>query len=448
MRAAPLAVLPVIALFSCSDYGITGQTPGQRPGNDTEDNYVDGPAPEIKVDPELVTFGWRQVDCPADPRTVTVTNIGDMELRVDDLRLAGTGSGHFDILGNPQDLQPGESFDFRVGFTAAAFQDYEIQVEIDSNDPRRRTATVDVTGSGSEFSINEEAWVQPEVSAVDVLWVVDNSCSMSDMQHKLGDQFRSFIESFHAIGVDYQIGVTSTDMDDPTHSGHLLGPKKIMTNDDPDVYDLFVEAASLGTSGSPDERGTDAAYAALTEPLISGPNAGLVREDATLAIVVLSDEDDYSRMETPDFITWLDSYKPDADRSSLSAIVGDWHDRPGAIGCSSSGFPPIMAESGRRYIMVQEATGGVFQSICEEDFDSVLTHIAYGSSGLRIAFELEREPVTIGGIKVTVDGEEIPRHPINGWYFDAHANAVRFARRMIPGPGSVILISYPISDDC
>ncbi|TVQ92232.1 MAG: choice-of-anchor D domain-containing protein [Deltaproteobacteria bacterium] len=448
MRAASIALLSFVASVGCSDYSLTGQNAGDRPGNTNGGGHVDGPAPEIKLDPESFSFGWRQVDCPSDPRSVKVTNIGDMELRVDEIRLAGAGAGHFSLYGQPEDLAPGSSFEFQVGFTAPAYQDYEVQVEIDSNDPRRPTATVDVMGSGADYSTNEEAWVQPEVDSVDVLFIVDNSCSMSGLQDQLGSRFRSFIEAFHAIGADYQIGVTSTDMDDPTHSGHLLGPKKIMTGDDPDVYDLFVEAASLGTSGSPDERGTDAAYAALTEPLISGPNAGLIRDDATLSVIILSDEDDYSRMETPDFISWFNAYKSDPDKSSFSAIVGDWHDTPGAIGCSSGGFPPVMAESGRRYIMVQEATGGVFQSICEDDFDAVLTHMAYGSSGLHIAFELEREPITIGGITVTVDGVEIPRHPVNGWYYDAHANAVRFARSAIPGPGSVIIITYMMSEDC
>lgn len=448
MRTTPLALLPLVVLFGCSDYGLTGENTNERPSRDNGDSTVDGPQPEIKLDPETLSFGWRQVDCPADPRTVTVSNVGEAELLVDELRIAGTGSGAFSLDGAPRDLQPGEAFDVQVGFTAAAFTDYQVQLEVDSNDPYARTTTADITGRGAENSINEEIFTQPDVGNVDVLWVVDNSCSMSDIQTHLGDRFRSFLDSFNALDIDYQLGVTSTDVFDSAQSGKLLGPKKIMTNSDPDVLDLFAQATDLGTSGSADERGLDAAYAALTDPLISADNAGLVREDAVLAVVVISDEEDSSDIGKTDFVNWLNAYKGDPDRTSLSAVVGDWQNSIFDMGCTSSGFPPVTAESGRRYIEVQRATGGTFQSICDSDFDQVLSYLAYGTSGLKFEFELEKRPTSIGGIVVEVDGVVIPRNAANGWFYDSSTNTVKFSRRAIPGPNSVIYITYPVADDC
>ena len=137
--------------------------------------------------------------------------------------MVGTGSTAFGLSGGIVDLAPGESFDLTVTFTPQSFMDYEIQLVVASNDPDEPKAKADAIGHGSEYAMNEEIFKQPDVQAVDVLWVVDNSGSMSSVVETLGDKFESFLESFSALGIDYQIGVTSTDMDDPTHQGRLLG---------------------------------------------------------------------------------------------------------------------------------------------------------------------------------------------------------------------------------
>jgi hypothetical protein len=192
----------------------------------------------------------------------------------------------------------------------------------------------------------------------------------------------------------------------------------------------------------------DAAYAALTSPLADGENLGFLREDAVFAAVVISDENDSSNISNGDFTTWMNGMKPDPARSSLSAIVGDYDGSSFGIGCSSSGFPPVTAEPGERYVKVQQATGGTFQSICDEDFDEVLGYLAFGASGLRFDFPLQKVPLSIGGIRVTVDGVDVPRNITSGWFYDSRANAVRFARSAVPGPNAVILITYPVDEDC
>ena len=58
---------------------------------------------------------------------------------------------------------------------------------------------------------------------VDILLVVDNSCSMIDEQQKLAGNFDNFIEQFLEADVNYQIGVVTTDMSDPEHQGRRLG---------------------------------------------------------------------------------------------------------------------------------------------------------------------------------------------------------------------------------
>ncbi len=60
-------------------------------------------------------------------------------------------------------------------------------------------------------------------NTVDILLVVDNSCSMIEEQTKLGDNFDSFIQYFEASESDYQIAAVTTDTADALSAGRMLG---------------------------------------------------------------------------------------------------------------------------------------------------------------------------------------------------------------------------------
>ena len=68
-----------------------------------------------------------------------------------------------------------------------------------------------------------DVFQQNRMNTVDVLLVVDNSCSMVEEQDKLGSNFQSFIAAFEGVDVDWQIGVTTTDTLNEQYMGHLMG---------------------------------------------------------------------------------------------------------------------------------------------------------------------------------------------------------------------------------
>ena len=167
---------------------------------------------------------------------------------------------------------------------------------------------------------------------VDILLVVDNSCSMIDEQIKLAANFDSFIEQFLTAEVNYQIGVVTTDMSDPEHQGRLVGETKLITADmDVDVArETFIENVKVCATGSGFERGLAAAKAALSADFVAdgGPNAGLLRDDAALSVVFVSDEDDGSSDPVGEYLTFFKGLKGDAGYRddtliNLSAVVGD-----------------------------------------------------------------------------------------------------------------------------
>ncbi len=69
----------------------------------------------------------------------------------------------------------------------------------------------------------EDVFIQNRLNTVDLLLVVDNSCSMVEEQGKLATNFDNFIRNFDEAEVDWQLGVITTDTDQDKFSGHLIG---------------------------------------------------------------------------------------------------------------------------------------------------------------------------------------------------------------------------------
>jgi hypothetical protein len=176
-----------------------------------------------------------------------------------------------------------------------------------------------------------DVFTQEIRKTVDILLVVDNSGSMIDEQIKLAANFDNFIEQFLEAEVDYQIGVVTTDMDDQTQAGRLVGETKLITADmTVDVArQTFQDNVRVCATGSGFERGFAAAEAALSADFLAegGPNDGLIREDAALSIVFVSDEDDDSSRPVGHYLEVFKGLKGDRGYRddtliNMSAVVG------------------------------------------------------------------------------------------------------------------------------
>ncbi len=282
---------------------------------------------------------------------------------------------------------------------------------------------------------------QVTVPAVDVLWVIDNSGSMQEEQTLVRDNIDDFMRYFTDSGLDYHVGVVSTDMDNRSESGQLIqddsGGDRFITSDysAQDAIASFKERANLGIRGSSNECGRQAAYTALTEPLLNGVNKGFYREDAVISTIVISDERDWSRDPTRnEFQNWYNSLKAEDDQTWFSAIVG-----PDG-GCSSRNGN---AEEGTDYLRLVEGIGGIAYSICESDWSSVLEELGMQAAGLKREFFLSLVPVE-STIKVTVetDGDEDKKDK-DEWVYDPARNSITF-NSFVPEPLAVVSISYDV----
>ncbi len=203
---------------------------------------------------------------------------------------------------------------------------------------------------------------------VDILFIVDNSCSMFEEQNALAASASNLVQPFLERGTDFQIGVVTTDMTDFMQSGRLVdvGGLKWVDQNTPDPIPTMAMMFVLGTTGSATEQGLDAATAAVS---LSGPgshNEGFIRESADLAMVVLSDEEDQSyRLTVQEFIDWANVLK-NGPVVSFHSIVSP------ALPCPGAATP------GLRYIELTNALGGVVGSICDADYSPILDEIAEG----------------------------------------------------------------------
>ncbi len=287
--------------------------------------------------------------------------------------------------------------------------------------------------------VNTDRIVQTTVPAVDVLWVIDNSCSMSDKQESLAANFPGFMQFFLDSGLDYHVGVVSTDMTDFDHSGKLQEDDwtgvKYIDDQTSQPVEVFQRMATLGTSGDAYEQGREAAYVAL-ETRAQTDNYGFARDDAFLSVVVISDEDDYSEDDViglQPFISWFQNLRATPDMVSFSSIVGP------------DFYCPESWEEGVEYLEITRTVGGIEWSICDPNWDQVLQALGMQAAGLRREFFLSEIPVeeSIDVWVVDIDGQTIEFQIGLEYDYDRSRNSVRF-NSYVPNPLAEVFIEYEV----
>ena len=439
-----LLALPGV-LAGCSDYDLARNTDQKTPIEDTGD-LPDPENPDIRVSPASLDFGTLARDCISEAQEVTIRNVGGATLEVYDIGIPSSGSSNFDMDYHLPVLEPGTEYTFTITFTPSAYTTYNVDIEVESNDPDG-VVSVAATGIGGEDSLYEEVFDQDYHSEVDVLWVIDNSCSMSGALGQVEDNFDSFIDQFVDLGLDFHLGVTTTDMVDASHSGRLQGSPTVIDSSHPDPKGAFMDAVTLGSGGSATEQGFAATKAALTAPLTSGANSGFLRGDSVaLATIVVSDEEEQStNLDPGNFSSWYNGLKSDPDKATFSAICGD----RGISICTlytTNGI--IMAAGGDDYIDAAANTGGIWQSICTDHFDLALQHLSLTAAGMSYYWDLTEVPSNIALMTVEVDGVEVDYSGIDGWTYESSTNRIVFHGDGIPGPGARITVSYPLDSEC
>jgi hypothetical protein len=309
-----------------------------------------------------------------------------------------------------------------------------------------------------------DVFYQLEAGEVDVLLIVDDSRSMQPHQEKLSTNFEAFLTYFIEGNVDYHIGVVTTsavesfdaphycseeDTDETPPPGYLVGAgsanKAFITPETPNGATIFSEWVNVGVCGNGLEMGLEAARLALTEPVVNGPNAGFLREDAYLSLIFVSDEQDSSPLGVNEFINTFRGIKGQRSRDIFNAsalVVKDLAD----CGEEQLGWTSL----GTRYLDVAEQTSGVTGNICEEDFEQMVTELSLTSSRLTDTFYLAQMPDP-SSIILSVDLEEVPCEGgiftyVVGVLEGKDTGMIVFDRSNLPPPKSKITVTYDLGN--
>lgn len=404
----------------------------------------------LLIVPRDVDFGVVGIGCSARNRIIQIYNTGATPAQITNIQMATPPSPAFRVANLPSlptTLAPGASTQFEVGFTAAAEAAYAGAVEISATfNGQPVTYVVSLEGRGAVDAVSRDRFEQLPEAKVDILFVIDDSCSMYEEQTSLSANFDAFIRFADAQNIDYQLGVTTTDVDSSGPQGRLVpltgnAQDRIVTPyTQPAPETVFGRNVNVGTNGSAFEQGLEAAYKALSSPNVFGHNNGLLRADAVLSIIFVSDEQDQSPNNVDFYINFFLSIKGfrNTNLFTASAIVGD---SPG--GCNGSGGN---ADDGIRYIQVAQRTGGVFQSICSSDWSRSLEDLSTSAFGFKSRFFLQNQPV-VSTLRVVVDGQEIPATSNLGtvnWTYDYATNSINFTTFSTPEPGAEIDVEYAV----
>jgi hypothetical protein len=247
-----------------------------------------------------------------------------------------------------------------------------------------------------------------------------------------------FIGYADSLGSDYQMAVTVTDSRSfQAGQFRLCFPHpRIIKHDYPQREEAFRCLFDAGISGPSLEAGLGAARQALlraqTNPTDNtNTNAGFLRDDANLAIVVMSDEEDQS-IESDDLLRDYFWSIKGRNRVKVHAIAG-----PADALCP---FAPN-TQPGIRYRQMTRETSGSFYSICEDDWDPVLRGLGLDTFTLLDEWTLSQSAVP-ASLQVTVDGVPIAWSATSGYTYDVGANTIRFHGASVPAPGDRIDVNY------
>jgi hypothetical protein len=300
----------------------------------------------------------------------------------------------------------------------------------------------------------EDTWYQSGTDMVDLLWVVDNSNSMANEQLKVAEGFEQFILAMGLASeeTDFHLGVISTDMDEGNEGrGLLVGDPPYLTREDTYLSE-FMSRVQVGTDGSDKERGLQAAYHALTDADALAYNDGFLREEAVLALVFVSDENDCSDenflsddqagslcydingqlVSTAEYIRRFQAVKGIGGRVVASAIVGP----EVSEGCDES-WP------GKRYMTLAGELDGEIGNICDPDYETIMDDLGGRITAPQRTFYLTYRAVE-GSVVVKVDDEDLDEEEY-GWTYDPDLASVAFEDAYVPDFGSLISISYDIA---
>lgn len=291
--------------------------------------------------------------------------------------------------------------------------------------------------------------------ALDVLFVIDNSGSMHFHQKALSNASVTIDSALSQMNRDFHLGVISTDAEgtySKTPPGALRGYPKIITSKD--MPGALAKNLIVGTDGAGVEMPFQATYLALSEPLLSGINAGFLRPEAPLALVLLTDAEDQSSIATNEFKNFLGTLKAGGSKVTVFSWIIPSHINNAGCDRDEPTRGPQKIED------LTKALNGEIYNICDMSpaniahFAQKLAQFGLVSSPIPPSADISEVPLTIQPVVSTIEvryGTQIltAGDLQQGWVYDSVKNAVVLGQKVpwtYQRPGTKLEVAFVPAD--
>ncbi len=257
---------------------------------------------------------------------------------------------------------------------------------------------------------------------IDILFIIDDSGSMSTFQQRLAENAQLFIERFFQTKfIDYHIGVTTSSMSDwgsVADGGklHVVSGLNFVDRHTPEGNKILAQMMKVGTGGAVTEQFLSIHMAALTPSILTGANSGFYREEANLAIFVLTDTEDQSSATVQGSYDYLLQLKN--GREEKLHYVASIIENP-VPSCRGENQRPLKI---RALADLHKDRGYVF-SLCEPDYGADMAQVAENLVRAVSTVYLDQLP-DVTTITVTYGDMVIPNDPETGWTYSPEENAI------------------------
>ena len=268
---------------------------------------------------------------------------------------------------------------------------------------------------------------------IDILWVIDNSGSMSSIQSNIVKNTALFMQAFQAnTHIEWKMGLISTDKND----GPYLGFNQAIPFDytSPDPVSTFQSAvSSLGTMGAGSEYTFYNIDRMITTPLSSGQEdfTHFFRSDAHLVVIMVSDEKEQSynldstKYLAANFYNHLRGLK---DQEKVLRFYGAF-DFSDMQGCSGTGWGTDKY-IGSAFEEIIDQSAGFAISACTRSFGTELAKVGDDIVSLlkTPSIPLNARP-KVETLEIIFKGERLkggPRTTGGIWNYDREFSTINF----------------------
>lgn len=436
--------------------------------------------PCLILEPDPVDFGHAAPGCQTRGRRLVVSNACSADTTLVGVEVNETADAEvFKIVQRPTmpvRLKANQWADVTMAFAPSEVGTFSGAVALWA-EGKTEPYLVRLDGEGSEQTDQTDHFVQTERPKVDILWVIDNSGSMAEYHERIANNLPAFLSFTEQQKIDYQIGVTTTGTY-PMNNGCPGGAQggeagrlfpvdgshpRILTPDTPNLEAHWKHNVDVGVCHG-DEYAFEAAQLALSEPLINSiksdhgtpwndGNAGFLRPEAALSIILVMDEPERSVEElgktVDDYLEFFLSIKGHRSDSLLRIH--------GIVGPKQSNPTPGCFLHNNAIQKAIDATGGTWMDLCTptsqlEKWEAGLKAMSEGAFGYATRFVLRGLPADANGdklvnendIEVLINGIERPPYHAGSqvWTYDPLSNSIEFTPLFVPKPDSQLSVTY------